>query len=187
MDEQPVVKATYKRYGEVTVLQQEGNLTQIDAGGGNVFWVHTAELKTKKAPRATPEQLKGVGYTAPANSNMALFISTLKVIGFKLEVYARPEEVERVQNEYSTWTNGETLPESAIKIYPNLATAREWRLAFPVAAEPLATFPIVEGGQVGKLQAMGHGEPVGLRQGKQVGVYYPAIIEPLVSSGLRVQ
>jgi hypothetical protein len=185
MDEQPV-KSTYKRYGEVTVLAEEGNLTQIDAGGGNIFWVHTAELKMKKAPRATTEQLKGVGYAAPANDNMAMFISTLKVLGFKLEVYARPEEVERVQNEYSTWTNGETLPESAIKIYPNLATAREWRLTFPVAAEPLATFPVVEGGQVRKLHAMGHGEPVGLRQGKQVSVYYPAIIEPLVSAGLRV-
>ena len=187
MDEQPVVKATYKRYGEVTILQEEGNLTQIDAGDGNIFWVHTAELKTKKAPRATPEQLKGVGYAAPANSNMALFISTLKVLGFKLEVYARPDEVERVQNEYYTWANGETLPDVAIKIYPNLATAREWRLTFPVGAEPLATFPVVEGGQVGKLRALGHGEPVGLRQGKQVGVYYLAIIELLVNGGLRVQ
>lgn len=161
----------------VTVLEKGLNLSRICDEDDHEFTVKTSDLLPY-------HPIIGTG-------TYEEFATILQRRGYTLtaEIH-EADELEPTQAEYITWTNGETLPDELVKLYPNRPGTvfwREWCLHYQWSSDFTAPFELVREGTGGG----GHGlnrKQVGIihKNGK-VTVRYSSIIEKLIRAGLRAQ
>jgi hypothetical protein len=107
------------------------------------------------------------------------FVSYLQRSKYRLYLSCKPDLVEQGENEYSTWTGGDSLPEDAVRVYEK-AFSREWFLTFEYSPDVQYPVSVIERGTGG-----GQGEPVILHKNGRCELCYWQVIEQLVRAGLR--
>ena len=112
------------------------------------------------------------------------FISHLLSTGYRLHVAAREDGIEQAREEYSSWTDGESLSEDCVYMNDTAFTTREWFLEFYYDENISYPFPIIEMGTVGRGSKS---EPRALHHGGKVTACYAEIAEFAVRSGIRAR
>jgi hypothetical protein len=168
-----------KKFGHLVILEETEIFVKVyrqQDGEDSAFWYP----KSKLVP-VTPKQKqsKPVVLNHSATDEYTSLISYLQRGSYSLHVMCLPHDVDRVSDEYTTWS-GETLPDDNIKPFDN-RYGREWVLQFKYEPTVIYPFPIIELGTGG-----GQGTPCGLHRAGTVSVYYSHIIKELVCAGLRV-
>ena len=174
--------------GEVADLLPQfkfNDIISVRFADGEAKQVSARDLtKPAKAPPAP----KPAAILAPAvAASLQEFVAYLRKTGYKLYVILRQlDERQRVASEYSEWTGGETLPDSAIKDYSGTGGTfqREWVLTTRYDDNMPCHIPIEEGGSIGKGRGHLMG-PHGVRQGTMVQFSSPETVAEVLQAGLR--
>lgn len=180
----PAIKqATYKTYGTVSVIAEEGGLSQIRTQSDIEFWVPTENLKAMKEPKVV---YTGPRVVEPKNKTpecWAALIAYLYATGYTLRAQCREDGQQIVETEYREWS-GEDFPEVALRHYENRPTPREWRLSFSIKDFSMELpFALEIMGTTGNKPTQ---RPRGLlATNGRVEVYFASIVQQLVRAGLR--
>ena len=169
----------------ITILKDTvvpDGLVFIQDSTGEEFWVKKSKL-VPRLPRAARTPVY-VSYAVP--TSIAEFVSFLQTHDYTLSVICRNEiQVEQVQLEYAAWTDGQELPESAIRrSFDGSMWDREWFLIFCYAPGIDYPFAILERGTGGNRRSP---EPVAWHRKGTIESCYAAIAELVIRAGLKAR
>lgn len=118
------------------------------------------------------------------SSDWSNFVAYLQGNGYSFYVQTREAAIEKAEQEYIEWTNGEILPDNALYVHEG-SIGHTWRLRFPVVGDLSLPFDVAPMGTVGRSFAKRQAQ--GLRRDNgQIDVNFASIAEQLVRAGLRV-
>lgn len=194
-------KAKYGSYGEVIILESGPTTTKIQTNPNDEFsymWVKTDKLVFPKSPKAGKatvavdiETTSGPAIAVSVNpkdftGNYSGLVQELRRLGFSFYLHTREAGVAKGEAEYREWTNGESLPESAIYVHEK-SIGHTWRLHFQISPDTTLPFEVVPMGTVGRSFNHARTAPRGLRrENGHIDVNFAEIAEQLVRAGLRV-
>lgn len=181
-----VAEVTPQYRGQKVVIIQDSaaadGLIQIQDGDGNECWIRKNKLVFPVVrPPSSPVYLShAVAEAAPE------FVDYLQTSDYTLHVVCRNEEqVVRAKLEYSKWSGGKTLSDSAIlESFDESKWDREWFLIFQYSPDIAYPFSVLERGTGGGKRSP---EPVAWHRRGRIESCYAAIAASLVTAGLEAR